>query len=190
LNPPSLAAGFLTPNLAASGNVGPGVPKFSLGVAIGVCQYFGIYAKVTTVDTGLLGAGTSIIPLIVPNPLLQGSLLSGFASMGILGPMAPLLITGLTNGLVTGWLALALIQTNHPGIGTGAGVARIVGASAVPAMIAGLSSVGMVGEGPIKTATAIGKGLDTTFAGFVQPVPIVGAASIIGGAGIGFGSVV
>jgi hypothetical protein len=190
LNPPSLATGFIAPNLLAVGEIGIGVPKFALGVAIGVCQYFGIYAKVTTVDTGTLGVGTSIIPLIVPNPLLQSSLFSGFSSMGILGPLAPLMITGLTNGLVTGWVALALIQTNHPLIGTGAGVAKIVAPTAVPAMIAGLAAVGMVGGGSIKMATAIGMALDITFASFVQPVPIVGTATPTGGAGVGFGSVI
>jgi len=190
LNPPALATGFVAPNLLAVGNIGIGVPKFSLGVAIGVCQYFGIYAKVTTVDTGTLGVGTSIIPLIVPFPLLQASLYTGFSSMGILGPMSPLMITGLSNGLMTGWIALALIQTNHPGIGTGTGVAKIVGASAIPAMITGLAAVGMVGEGSIKTATAIGMALDITFAAFVQPVPIVGSASPAGGVGVGFGSVI
>lgn len=190
LNPPALSSGFIAPNLLSMGNIGTGMPKFAMGCAIGVCQYLTVQAKVTTVDAGTLGVGTSIMPLIVPTPLLQGALFGGFSAMGILGPMAPLLITGLTNGLVTGWLALALLQTNHPGIGTGAGVARIVGPTAVPAMLAGFASMGMVGDGPVKTATAIGIGLDTTFAAFFEPIPIVGSASPAGGAGIGFGTVI
>ena len=190
LNPPTLATGFIAPNLLATGNIGTGMPKFAMGVAIGVCQFLTVQAKVATVDAGTLGVGTSIMPLIVPTPLLQGALFSGFSSMGILGPMAPLLITGLTNGLVTGWLALALLQTNHPGIGTGSGLARIVGPTAVPAMIGGFASMGMVGDGPVKTATAIGIGLDITFSSFVEPIPIVGSASPVGGAGVGFGTVI
>jgi len=190
LNPPALATGFIAPNLLATGNVGPGVPKFALGVAIGVCQYFLTAAKVITADVGTLGVGTSIIPVFVPPPLLRASLFSGYASMNIMGPMAPTVITGLTNGLVTGWTALALLQTNHPVIGTGSGVARIIGGTAVPMMIQGLSSVGMSGDGPVKTATAIGMALDITFTAFTQPVPIVGAVSPAGGAGVGFGSVI
>jgi len=190
LNPPALAAAFLAPNLLSTGNIGMGMPKFAMGVAVGVCQYLTVQAKVVTVDAGVLGVGTSIMPLLVLPPLLQGGLYAGFSSMGILGPMAPLLITGLTNGLITGWTALALLQTNHPGIGVGAGVARIVGPTAVPAMIAGFASMGMLGDGPIKTATAIGIGLDITFAGFFEPVPIVGTGSPVGGAGVGFGSVI
>lgn len=190
LNPPALAAAFLAPNLLSTGNIGMGMPKFAMGVAVGVCQYLTVQAKVVTVDAGVLGVGTSIMPLLVLPPLLQGGLYAGFSSMGILGPMAPLLITGLTNGLITGWTALALLQTNHPGIGVGAGVARIVGPTAVPAMIAGFASMGMIGDGPIKTATAIGIGLDITFAGFFEPVPIVGTGSPVGGAGVGFGSVI
>lgn len=189
LNPPALAAGFLVPNLISVGNIGTGVPKLAMGIAIGVTQFLTLQSKVTTVDAGSLGVGTSIMPLIVPSPLLQGGLFSGFSSMGILGPMAPLTILGITNGLVTGWLALALLQTNHPGIGVGAGVARIVGPSAVPAMLLGFSAMGMIGDGPVKMATAIGLALDITFASFFQPVPIVGSASPAGGAGIGFGSI-
>jgi hypothetical protein len=48
----------------------------------------------------------------------------------------------------------------------------------------------MVGDGPIKTATAIGMGLDKTFTAFAQPVPIVGSASPTSGVGVGFGSVI
>lgn len=190
LNPPALAGAFLAPNLLSTGNIGMGMPKFAMGVAIGVCQYLTIQAKVTSIDTGVLGVGTSIMPLIVPAPLLQGALYSGFSSMKILGPMAPLLILGLTNGLTQGWLALALLQTNHPGIGVGAGVAKITAPTAVPTMIAGFASMGLVGDGPIKTATAIGIALDITFAAFVEPIPIVGTPSIVGGAGVGFGSVI
>jgi hypothetical protein len=190
LNPPALATGFIAPNLLAVGNVGTGMPKLAMGVAIGVCQYLTIQAKVSSVDTGTLGVGTTVFPLIVPPPLLQGSLLQGFSTMGILGVMAPLLIQGLTTGLVTGWTSLALLSIQHPGIGTGSGVARITGPSAVAAMIAGFAAMGMVGEGPVRTARAIGIGLDTTFSGFVEPVPIVGSASPSGGAGTGFGVVI
>lgn len=191
LNPPALAAGFLTPNLIGMGNLGTGVPTFARGIAIGVCQFLTVQSKVTTVDAGTLGVGTSIIPLIVPSPLVVTSLTTGFASAGILGVMAPKLIAGLATGLTTGWLALALLQTNHPTVGVGSGVARIVGPSAVPAMILGFSSVGMVGDGPTRTARAIGVGLDMIFASFLQlGVPIVGAPAPPGSSGVGFGTVI
>jgi hypothetical protein len=189
LNPPTLATGFIAPNLISVGNLGIGVPKLSMGIAVGVCQYLTVLTKVVTIDTGTLGVGIGVMPLTIPNPLLQSALFGGFSSMSILGVMAPLYITGLTNGLVTGLLALALLQTNHPTIGVGIGVAKIVAPSAIPPMIAGFASVGMIGDGPTKMATAIGIGLDTTFASFVQPVPIVGTATPTGGAGAGFGMV-
>lgn len=189
LNPSTLATGFIAPNLLSVGNIGTGMPKFALGIAVGVCQYLTSLAKVVTVDVGTLGTGIGIMPLIVPNPLLQSSLFSGFSSMQIRGVGAPLLLTGLTNGLVTGWTALALLQTNHPTIGVGTGVAKIVGPSAIPSMIAGFASVSMTGDGPTKMATAIGIGLDITFASFVEPIPIVGTATPTGGAGAGFGMV-
>lgn len=191
LNPPALAAGFLTPNMASTGNLGVGVPTFASGIANGVCQFLTTQSKVMTVDVGTLGAGTSIIPLMVPSPLVLTSLTTGFASAGILGVMAPKLISGLATGLTTGWLALALLQLMHPTVGVGTGVARIVGPSAVPAMISGFAAAGMVGDGPTKIARAIGVGLDLTFASFVQlGIPIVGAPAPTGSSGTGFGTVI
>lgn len=190
LNPPALASGFIVPNVMSTGNLGMGVPTFAKGVAIGVCQYLTVHSRVMTVDVGTLGAGTSIIPLMVPSPLLISSVTAGFASSGILGTMAPKLIAGLATGLATGWLALALLQSIHPTVGVGTGVARIVGPTAVPAMIAGFAAAGMVGDGPTRIARAIGTGLDMTFASFVQlGVPIVGAPAPTGSSGVGLGVV-
>lgn len=189
LNPPSLTSGFMVPNLISVGNIGTGVPTYALGLSIGVCQYMAI-AKVTTVDTGTAGVGVTVIPLIVPPPLLQGALYQGFSSMGILGQMAPLHIQGLTTGFVTGWTSLALLIVQHSSVGTGAGVAKLVAPTAVPLMIGGLASVGMTGEGPTKIGTAIGMALDITFSSYVQPVPIVGSGSPVPSAGVGLGAVV
>jgi hypothetical protein len=190
LNPPALASGFIAPNLAATGNLGSGVPMFALGIAIGVCQFLTVQAKVMTIDVGTLGVGTGLIPLIVPSPLLSSSLTAGLASAGLMGVMAPKAILGLTTGLTTGWTALALLQTNHPTVGVGTGVARIVGPTAVPAIISGFSAAGMSGDGPARMARAIGTGLDMTFASFIQPgVPIVGGASPMGSSGVGLGVV-
>lgn len=190
LNPPTLAAAFLAPNLLATGNIGSAMPKLALGVSIGVCRYLTVQAKVSTTDVGFLGVGTSVFPLIVPQPMLQVAFLASFSAAQVLGALAPLLITGLATGLTTGFAATALVQTNHPSVGAGTGLARLSAPSAVPAMLFGFSSVGMVGDGPQKIARAIGLGLDTTFASFYLPVPIVGAPSTSSGAGIGFGSVI
>jgi hypothetical protein len=190
LNPPTLASGFIAPNLLSVAHIGIGMPKLALAIAIGACQFLTIQAKVVTTDTGVLGAGTSVMPLVIPSPLLQGGLYAGFSSMGILGIMSPLTILGITNGFISGFAALALLRTNHPGIGVGTGIAKIIGPSAIPSMLLGFASMLMIGEGSIKMATAIGIGLDTTFASFIQPVPIVGAGSPVGGAGVGFGSVI
>ncbi len=189
LNPPALATAFLAPNLASVGHIGSGMPKLAMAVAIGVTQFLTLQAKVITVDTGTLGVGTSILPMLIPPQLFQPAFLTGFASAGILGPIAPLTITGLANGLSAGLLALALLQTNHPGIGVGTGIARITGPSAIPSMLSGFASLGMVGGGT-KIATAVGIGLDIVFTAFVEPIPIVGVGSPVGGAGVGFGSVI
>lgn len=155
-----------------------------------MCQYLTTQAKVLTVDTGLLGVGTSILPLVVAPAAVQSALYASFSAAQLIGIMAPRLIVGLANGLASGWSSLALLQSQHPGVGVGSGVARIVAGPAALSMIAGFASAGMIGDGPVKVARAIAQALDTTFAGFVTPVVIVGSPSLVSGAGVGLGLVV
>lgn len=182
-------AGVLVPSLVASAMIGTAVPQFALGVANGTTLYLQS-ATVETADVGTLGAGVGSIPLLVPQPLLLTSLLSGMGSAGVLGPMAALLAVGLANGLSVGLLQ-GLIVTTHPTVGTGTGVVRIVASgSAVPQMITGFASAGMTGSGATKEATAIGIGLDLTFSVFTTATPIAGASAPSPGAGVGFGKIV
>ncbi len=145
---------------------------------------------VQTIDSGSLGVGSGgPMPLIVPSPLLYANLLTGSGSFGILGPMDPLLELGLANGLMTAFAGM-LVKTTHPGVGLGSAVARFQAGPAIPDMIAGFSAAGMVGDGPVKKASAVGMAFDITFASLVMPVPILGAPSPSGGAGVGFGQII
>lgn len=190
LNPPALASGFITPQLIASGNIGNGVSKLSMGIAIGVVQFLS-QATVTTTDVGTLGVGATVFPLIVPSPLVQAELIKGVTSLQIFGQLAPAFCQGLSLGLTTGWQALALYNIQHPGVGTGTAVAKLVAPSAVPSMLFGFSSASMTGTGPFKMARAIGTALDTTFAQFIQAgLPIVGSVSPVGGSGVGIGKII
>ena len=184
LTPPGIV-GVLAPNLAATGNIGMGMPQLSSGVAAGIMLWNGVL-KVTTVDTGTAGMGAGALPCLIPQPLLLSNLLTGFASFGNVGPMMPLLALGLSNGLALAFLQ-GIVTTVHPSVGTGTAVARFVGSSAVPLMIAGFASVGMVGPGPIRIASSIGMGLDLAFAVFSLLVPIIGPPSPIASSGVGTG---
>jgi len=163
------------------------MPKLASGVAFGVTTYLTAGLKVLGVGTGTVGAGVTLIPLITPPPLLKVALLGGFTAQGILGVLAPWTITGLANGISQGLVASALVQITWPGIGVGAGTAKFVGSSAIPAMIAGFASQAMTNSGSVKTATAIGIALDTVFQSLIVPVPIVGGAAPAPSAGAGFG---
>jgi len=188
ITPPGLAA-VIAPALIATGHVGPAVFQYASGVAAGVFTYLTVLAKVLTVDTGTIGVGAGVTPLIVPTPLITAGLTQGFAAQGIAGPMAPLTILGLSIGLTEGFLQ-GIITTTHTTVGVGAGVVRIQGGSAIPAMIAGFSSVGMTGTGAVRKATAIGIALDTTFAAFTTVTPIAGPAGPSPSVGVGQGTVV
>lgn len=187
LTPASLTA-VLTVNLLAAGNLGSKTPQLASGIAAGV-MIWNSTLKVQTVDAGSLGVGKGFLPCIIPQPLLLAGLLGGLASTGNVGVRLPLLALGVANGLALGF-PTGIITTTHPTVGTGTGVAKFLGASAVAGMIAGFSSVGMVGPGPSKIATGIGIGIDTAFAAFIVPVPIVGSASPSASGGTGFGAIV
>ncbi len=185
---PFSMSGALLPALAASGMLGTGTPQFALSVANGAVLYAQA-ATVISADTGTIGVGASAVPLVVLPQLLLPNLLTGFAAQQILGVMAPALATGLSIGLSIGF-ATGLVTTVHPTVGVGAGVARVTGGSAIPFMILAFASGGMIGQGAVKQATAIGIGLDITFAAFVMPIPIVGAPGPSPSAGAGFGKIV
>ena len=181
--------GTLAGALASTGHVGPSVPQLATGVASGVVTFITSSLKAVTVDTGTVGNGNGALPLLVPTPLLIGSLTGGFTAQAIMGAFAPQTILGLSNGLTTG-LAQGVITTIHPSVGTGSGVVHLVGASAVPSMIAGFASAGLTGPASVRLATAVGLGHDTTFAAFVTVTPIVGGAGPAPSSGAGFGTVV
>ena len=181
--------GALVPNMAATGQLGSKMPDLAVGIANGLVKWLPSIT-VITVDAGSLGVGSGgPMPLIVAQPLLYLNLMAGDAAFGFFGPMSPLLTLGVANGLVLAF-AQALIKTTHPGIGAGSGVATFRAPNSIPLMIEGFAAAGLKGDGPTKKASAIGTGLDATFASLVVPIPIVGSASPAGGAGAGFGQII
>jgi hypothetical protein len=187
LTPPGLI-GPITANLVSTGHLGIATPQLAAGIAAGIMMWSPL-VKVLTVDAGTLGVGAGVIPLVVPPPLLIAGLSAGFASFAMIGPIAPLTVIGLANGISLGMVQGQVI-TVHPGVGLGAGVCKFIAPPAAPMMIAGFASVGMVGFGAIQKASAIGMGLDIAFLSLVLPTPVAGPPSIVGGAGVGIGQIV
>lgn len=180
--------GTLTSNLMAAGLLGTDVSKMATGVANGL-QTWVPTIQVVTVDAGTLGAGSGTpLPLVVPQPVLFGNLQSMIAAAGFVGQSVPQLATGLSNGLSQAFLAM-LVTTQHPGIGTGTGVATFVAPPAAGPMVGGFASASLIGEAAPRLAAAIGNALDMTFASLIVNVVIVGSASPTGGSGAGTGKI-
>ena len=188
LTPPGIA-GVLAPALAGTGMLGVSVPQLALGVGIGVTLWTKALT-VVTVDAGTLGAGVGTLPCVIPPPLLIGGMLTGLPAAAIAGVASPLLATGLGTGLATAFATQGLITTVHPTVGVGTGVCTFPGPSAVPFMIAGLASAGLVGTNVAQLGAGIGMGLDIGFAAFTVPIPIVGAPAPASAAGAGTGKIV
>lgn len=171
--------------LATFAHIGPGAIKLAAGIAAGTSQWIhGV--PVLTTDTGTVGVGSSSCPLVVPPAALSPWIAIGFAQQNLVGPMAPLTIQGVSLGLSMAFLD-AMVIANHPGV-VGACVIQFGFSSAIPPMIEGFRQQGMNTEGSIKTAKAIGFGLDQAFGVFSLPCPIPGAPgpSPATGKGIGF----
>jgi len=179
----------LAANLAATAIVGVAVPTYCAGVIGGLIRWVPLI-QVQTQDVGSAGSGTNIPqPVTLVTPLLLTNLTTGMISMGLFGPMAPIFLTGLANGLTSVFLQ-TLIKTQHVGVGTGSGVASFLAPPAFASMIQGFSAAGMVGQAAARKAQALGMALDTTFASLFLPVAIVGTASPAAASGRGFGNIV
>jgi hypothetical protein len=187
LTPSTLAAPILL-NLVGTAHLGIATPVLALGVATGITLWMPT-VQVISVDTGTLGVGAGVVPILIVPSVLITNLTIGFKTFGLLGGMAPLTITGLGLGISTGML-LGLATTIHPTVGLGAGVCTFRAPPAAPMMIAGMTNAGMTGPSVAQLGSAIGMALDLTFATLVLPTPIVGPPSILPGAGAGTGTIV
>lgn len=179
---------IMTGALLGSGLIGSQTPQLSSGVVNGVCKW----VKTVTVlapSSGTLGAGQGLAPLVVPPPTLFGALTQGFAAMEILGPMSPLLINGLANGL-SQVFAQATVITTHVAVGVGAGTVKFTPGTPGPILTQGMQEAGMKGDGPVKMGSAIGIALTIVFSALTLPLVVAGSPNIVPGGGVGFGKIV
>lgn len=172
--------------LPAAGMLGTSVPQLAGGIAAGVMIWVGTLT-VVTVDVGTAGAGTGVLPCAIPPPLLVAGMMASFP-IAHHGMMALPLATAVAMGLSAAF-PLGLVTTVHPTVGVGAATATFPGPSAIPSMIAGFSSAGLLGPMAAATATAVGMGLDIAFASFILPIPIVGPPSPSPSSGAGTGKI-
>jgi hypothetical protein len=186
LTPANLTAAIAS-SLPAAGFVGPYAPQLAAGIAAGVMAWNGLVV-VTTTDVGSLGAGTGLLPCLVPQPLLLAGIQTGMSSFGNIGTFAASLALGIANGLATAY-ASAMISTVHPGVGVGTGIAKFLSPSAVASLAGGMGSAGLIGTWAANVGSAVGVGLDTAFAAFTVTIPIIGPPSPSAGSGTGFGFV-
>jgi hypothetical protein len=187
LTPPGLVAPIAAA-LAGTAHIGVQVPKLALGVAMGTVLWAQA-AQVVIVGAGAAGAGTVSFPAIVPAPALIPTVLAGFASQGLAGIRSPLLATALATGVSTGITSQSLILAAFPGVGSGVGVAKILGDATGP-MVAGFLTAGLTGTQNMKLAAAVGIGMNSCFAALSIPVPIVGPSGPSPGSGTIVGKIV
>ena len=187
LVPPLLTASIVA-GLASSGLTGPSAIQLAQGVGLGVFTW-AQFLVVNTVDVGVRGVGVGVTPFFIPPPVLMANLTGFYASNGQAGPTAPLEVVGLSNGLSIG-LALGTLQTQHPQVGIGSGVAYVAGPPALPFLLAGFASSGIIGPLAPAKANAISMALLTSLATLLVPIIIVGTPSLSPSAGIGQGKVI
>lgn len=182
------ATASIAGSLGSVSMTGSQVANYARGIATGLTTWVAA-TQVVTSDVGTAGVGKNIpSPVVVTAPVLYANLVTGFASQAMSGTSVPSLCLGLSNGLVLA-LAQGLINTVHPTVGVGTGVAKFVAPSAIPFMSLGLASAGMSGTAVVSMASALGMALDLTFASLVLPIAIVGPTSPYAGVGVGTGKI-
>jgi hypothetical protein len=163
--------------------------QLATGLANGLAQYAGSGMTVITVDAGTLGAGVGTgVGVILPPPVLLGTLIASFAGAGILGPFQIPTCNAISLGMSMA-LAQAIIQTVHAGVGVGSGVVKVIpnsGAS-IPTFIGAFAAAGMVGVAAVTMATAVASGLDAALPSATGVVVIAGPPNIVPGGGAGTG---
>lgn len=187
LTPPGLAVPIAAA-LAATANIGVQSPKLALGVATGTVLW-AQQAKVSITGIGAAGAGTVSFPAFVAAPVMIAAVQAGFVVQRLIGVKSPLLATAIATGLATGISSQSLILAAFPGVGSGTGIAKILG-NAGPSMVQGFQLVRLSGTQNMKLARAIGFGIDKCFASLLIPVPILGPAGSSPGAGTVSGKII
>jgi len=179
--------GAIITGLASATLIGQGMPKLAQGIANGLVPWIKSLSVVTA-DAGSAGVGTSFMVWAVPGPVLVANLLIAYPANGHIGVMAPLEATGLGIGLGLGFIQGAMVS-QHAGVGTGTGIARVTGGPAFPFLMQGFAGADIKGAGAVQKASAISQALAITLAAFTLPVPIVGSASPAGASGVGLGRI-
>ncbi len=179
--------GAISGGLISGSMAGMAVPQIASGLANGILSWIPT-VQVVTADAGVLGAGSGLLPFLLPPPAVVAAMLAGVASAGLSGVMAAPAATGLGMGIAQG-LAQGLITTVHPSVGVGTGIAKLVFPPAIPFLLAGLASANLTGISAPLVATAVGTALSAVFAAFIMPIPIVGAGSPSPSSGVGTGKI-
>ena len=187
LTPPTIAA-TLAANLASTGHIGVSLPLFAQAVALGV-SLWAATATVNVNGTGSTGTGTATAPLLVAQPLVLTSLQTSFASTDLVGVFTPRTVLGLANGLVTA-LAQGILLAQVVGVGSGAGIAKVISPPAYQAFQQAFATFGMTSPGASRMALALGMAFDKTFAASSMPIPIIGPTGPAPGVGTGIGKIV
>lgn len=144
----TLLGGMMSAECAANGLLGAYTPSFCTGFSNGLVNSFLATNMVTTVDVGVMAAGTGIgtITPLIPTAL-AGLALPQCVSAGAAGVNVPALVQAMSSSICTHF-SLGIANTVHPLVALGSGVGTITGLipSAMAAQIMGeLSSNGIAG---------------------------------------------
>jgi hypothetical protein len=183
--------GLQAANLAGQTILGISMPQMAIAIAQGFVQYATTALIATSVDVGLLGAGTGIAPTIsLPPPAIVGPMQGIFTAAQINGPMRDPLINAVA-GAISQALMGAQVSTVNAGVGVGTGQVSLIPNSSVsvPLMIVNFAGVLLLGSAAKSLATAIAEGIDAALPSATATVIIAGGPGPLPGAGVGIGKV-
>ena len=177
---------------ALSGNalVGKSAVQVATALSTGLFNYVKSGVVTTSIDSGVLGAGTGIGPtVILPSATILPALIANMAVHKIVGLSSPQLANAISIGVSLS-LAGAIVNTINSSVGVGVGKGIFVPTGAGGGLFtAAFISSGLVGLFSPSMATAIGLALDSVIASAVSIIVIAGSPSQVPSTGIGTGTI-
>ena len=175
-------------SLAAAGISGQHSVVLAGALASGLSRYLVGSIAVISTDVGTLGAGTGTgFGLTLLPAVIYPAVLSMLSAGLIIGPHAPNLADGISNGVSTS-LAGAAINTINSSVGVGTGVISIVPDSTGGVVFsASFLSAGLVGPYSPSMGLAIGIAMDQVISSATGFVVIAGPTSPYPSSGVGVG---
>lgn len=187
----------MTSQMAGFGMTGQSAPPLAQAISTALIPFVNT-ATISTSDVGTVGAGAGNIavgitaPQLVVSTALVAVMRSEFIGAGLVGQFAPSLASAISIAFTT-HMALGVVLSQHPGVGTGVAVGGFVGLISTQLqqqILAAMSGLSLAGQSASALAGAVANAIVNFLNTIVFTIPIIGPSGASPASSVGTGRVV